>query len=572
MTIAILTAPLSKSRAIATGLNQSNSTSKLGTAAPPAKSSHTVLRIGIASDFETLNPLVNSMMSAVYVLDATLRPLVALSPSGDPYPVLIEKIPNLKDGSAELTKDGGLKAEVRFRKAAAWGDGEPVTCQDFFLAWTIGKSERVSIPNRQDYLNILSVQWEPSDPKLCSIVFKEAHWNFYLELPRPLSSHLEKSIFEKYKDEAFGYERNSNYARKVAQAGLYNGPYVVTDLRLGQSISLALNPHFYGPQAHIPQIQFKFILNTSALESALLSGDIQMTSASGFSFDQALAFEKKIQEKRLPFQSVMVTSTSLAHVDLNLDNPILSDVHVRQALMFAFDQESLVKAFFENRQKPALHFSYPQDQWYTDKPSEISIYKYSRSKAEALLDSAGWKRSDLGDGVRQKDGKKLKLTLSGVSDLKLNEMLEVYLQSAFRKVGVEVQIKNYPARVFFSEIVRHRNFDMALYSWVEVPNHVPRLTFAMDSIPSAENSWSGNNRIGWRNAKASEGLIQASAEFDSQKRVVLMKKVLKAFTEDVPMLPAYYKTTSSVIPQGLQNYALSGHTYSEFLKVEEWVW
>ena len=54
------------------------------------------------------------------------------------------------------------------------------------------------------------------------------------------------------------------------------------------------------------------------------------------------------------------------------------------------------------------------------------------------------------------------------------ELVEQVLQSQWRKIGVEIRIKNEPARVLFGETMRHRRFDMAMYAWISAPENVPR--------------------------------------------------------------------------------------------------
>ena len=173
-------------------------------------------------------------------------------------------------------------------------------------------------------------------------------------------------------------------------------------------------------------------------------------------------------------------------------------------------------------------------------------------------------------GYRWRDGKKLSFTLVGVADNKLNEMLSVYLQNQWKQVGVEVFLKNYPARVFFSEILRKRQFQLALLTWVNLPNVVDLNSLSSTMIPSANNGWAGHNRSGWKNSDVDQWLLQATREFDSSQRIVLMRKVLKKYTEELPSLPAYYRSNTSVIPKGLKGYEMSGHNFTEYLFVENW--
>lgn len=530
------------------------------------------LTIALNAEFETLNPLVNSMMAAIYILDASLRPLVAITPEGKAKPILIKEIPSLENKKAKMIKNKGkvpgLKAQIEILPEAVWGDGVPVTCKDVKLTWEIGRHPNVSTPERQIYMNIEDVIIDSKNPKKCEILFKEAEWNFYLNMPKPMPAHLEQPVFEQFKDKPQGYERNTGYIKDFANPGLYNGPFLVSEVKLGSHVVLTANPQFYGKKPSFKKIIFKFILNSATMESNLRSGNVDMTSSSGMSFDQALSFEKKVKADKLPYEVLFVPGVVYMHIDFNLDHPILKEKKVRQALVYATDREEMVKAFFEGRQKAALHFSTELDSWFTRDPKEITIYKYDKAKAIQLLEEAGWKLQK--DGYRYKDGKLLTFTLNGVVDNKLGETLQVYMQSAWKAVGVKLQIKNYPARILFAEKLRKRDFELGMYSWVSSPDSSQRSMLHSTMIPSKDNSWSGSNRPGWKNKQVDQLLDQAEHEFDAQKRNALVRKIMKIYTDEVPVLPISYRSNNSVIPLGLKNYKISGHSFSEYLEVEHW--
>lgn len=529
------------------------------------------LQIAMNAEFETLNPIVNSMMASVYIQDATLRPIIAVTPEGKPFPLLIKEIPTLENKKAVLIPAQPfpkLKTSIEFLDNANWGDGVPVTCHDLKTTWEIGKDPNVSTPGREFYTNIADITVDPKNPKKCSVLFNEARWDYLYSFPRPLSAHIEKPIFEKYKNEAQGYERNSAYIRDVTNPGLYNGPYKVSELQLGSHVTLDLNPSFYGQIPYFKRLIIKFIFNSTTLEANLRTGDVDMLSSAGLSFDQALAFEKKIKKENLPYQMIMKPACIYSHIEFNMDHPILKDPLVRKAFAFSINRNELIQSFFEEKQKLAFHFSSPVDDWYTESPKDITLYPYSRAKAAKLLDQAGWKMGK--DGYRYKDGKKLSLTLSGVADKKMNEYIEVYLQNSWKQVGIDVNIKNSPARVLFGEIIRKRHFEMVYYANVMAPNDMGRERYHSDMIPSSVNGWAGSNRSGWVNHNVDAWMNEAVREFNAKKRVTLMHKILKAYTDDLPALPLYYQSNTSVIPIGLKNYNMSGHLYTEFLAAETW--
>ena len=530
--------------------------------------SRLTLRLGLNAEFETLHPLFNTMVAGLFILDASNRPLVALNPQGEAYSVLLSRLPTFENKSVRKTQQGGLEVEIDILPQAIWGDGVPLTCDDVKLAWEIGSSPTSSTANHRDFLNISSIESAPDKPKHCLIRFQESRWNFYLYLPRPVPSHLEAPIFAKYKSEPLAYEKQTLYVRDPGNPGLYNGPFRVTNHRLGQDIVLVRNEHWWGITPYFEKLIFKFILNSSAMMAQLLSGELDMTTSSGLSFDQALVLEKKIKSEKLALRQEFVESPTFAHLDVNLDNSVLKELPVRQALLLAWDREQMNKAFFAGRQKPAHSFAFPMDEWFTENPRKIKIYSYDLALAKKTLENAGWRQT--ASGIREKEGRRLSIVLSGVVDQKLSEVIEVYLQNAWKKIGVELRLKTYPARVFFGEILRRRDFQMAFYSWVSLPNSVPVSSLSADEIPSSANSWSGNNRTGWRNPEATRLLAEAPFEFDKLKRIEQMQKVLKLSTEELPVLPGFYKLNSSAIPKELLGFEPSGHLYTELLKVENW--
>ena len=50
------------------------------------------------------------------------------------------------------------------------------------------------------------------------------------------------------------------------------------------------------------------------------------------------------------------------------------------------------------------------------------------------------------------------------------ELVQQVLQSQWKQVGVEIVIKNEPARVFFGETTKERKYTgMALFAWISSP-------------------------------------------------------------------------------------------------------
>ncbi len=539
-----------------------------------AKPTNKELKIGISQEFESLNLLIASTVAAHYMGPLVIRTLNTLDPDAKWYPMLAKQIPTIKNGLAKIvTVDGKKKIVATWEiiDKAKWGDGTDLTCADFQFTLKVGTNNNVSTAERETITLVEKIDFDPKTPRKCIFTYEKAKWDF-ANLPQfyPLPKHLESEIYEKYKAEPLGYDKNTNYVKNPTNPGLYCGPYVVSEMKLGDHVTMVRNKYFYGPQAKIEKIIFKLIPNTGTLEANLRSGTIDMISNLGLTFDQALALDKKVKAEKLPYDVQFVQSNTYEHIDLNLDNPILKDINVRKALLHAINRDDLVKALFEGKQPPALHFIDPKDPWYTADPKFVKTYRYSKRDADRLLTEAGWKKNDK-DGYRYKDGKKLSLSLMSTAGNKTRETVEAYLQEEWKQVGVEITIKNQPGRVFFGETTRKHAFEgMAMYAWASNPENNPRSTQHSKSIPSAKNSYSGQNQPGWVNPKMDAAIDAMDLEFDYNKRLDLAHEMVKYYSEDIPVLPLYYRADISVVPKNLKNFRMSGHQFYETYNAENW--
>jgi peptide/nickel transport system substrate-binding protein len=73
-------------------------------------------------------------------------------------------------------------------------------------------------------------------------------------------------------------------------------------------------------------------------------------------------------------------------------------------------------------------------------------WEFNVDKANQVLDAAGWKRG--ADGVRAKDGKRLKMLYQTATNAPRQKTQQIVKQAA-AKVGIEIEIKSVVASVFF---------------------------------------------------------------------------------------------------------------------------
>jgi peptide/nickel transport system substrate-binding protein len=531
------------------------------------------LTIGLVQEFETLNPIIKQMAATGYILKMTNPDISAYDADWKNACYLCVKIPSLEDGSARLIDENGKKAlyvDWELHPKATWADGKPVTGHDVKLSWEIGSSDKVAGGEREVYDRYEEVIVDEKNPKKFTVKLRKVYYDYNTMATFGLvPAHLEGPIWEKTKNEVGAYEKQSKYSTDPTNPGLYFGAYKVSELKLGSHIILEPNPHFYLAPTKIQKIVFKLVSDTASLEASLLSGAIDMICELGIKFDQAASLQKRLakdknlaQKYEVLFESGMVYE----HIDLSLRNPALQDKRVRQALVYAIDRQKLVEALFEGKQKVALHNIHPKDVYYTD---DVKKYPYHPEKAKQLFEEAGWKMGS--DGFRVKDGKRLEFVFMTTAQDKTRELVQVFLQQEWKKVGVDITIKNEPARVFFGETVHKAKYTgLAMYAFVSSPDSPPNSSLHSKNIPTKSNGFAGQNRTGWSNAVVDQSLDAVFEEFDLKKRQGLMKVILQNYVEEVPVIPLYNRSVISVVPAKMKGFKLTGHQFYTSLNVHQW--
>ena len=154
---------------------------------------------------------------------------------------------------------------------------------------------------------------------------------------------------------------------------------------------------------------------------------------------------------------------------------------------------------------------------------------------------------------------------------KTRENVQVFLQGQWKSIGIDIQIKNEPARVFFGETVRKRNYGaMAMFAWASAPESNPKTNLHTSQIPSEKNGWSGQNGGGYSNPEVDKLVEDLDLEFNPAKRKQLVAKILHHYTDEVPVIPLYYRADVAVNPTNVVGVHLTGHQYSESNAVENW--
>jgi len=524
------------------------------------------LAIGITQYPSTLNPLIDAMLSKSYVLGLAYRPVTTYDADWKLVCVLCTELPSIENGRAvPVDLEGGkrgINLTYTIRPDATWGDGRPVTTEDVMFSYDVGRNPLTGVPGREVYDRISRI--DVQDEKTFTLHLNKLIFNYAANTFDLLPAHLERAAFT----DPAQYRTRSLYVTDPTNPGLYNGPYRIAEVVPGSHIALERNAAWKGPKPPFDRIVVRSIENTAALEANLLSGQLDMISGeAGIPLDQALAFEKRNGDR---FTILYKPGLSYEHIDLNLDNPVLRDRRVRQALLYGLDRETINRKLFAGRQPVADTFVNPLDWVHT--AEGVQHYAYDPAKAKALLDEAGWTvRAGGGSDIRvNAQGDRLSFDLSTTAGNRSREAVAQVVQSQWRQLGIDARLRNEQPRVLFGETLPRRRFDAAMFAWISAPESVPRTTLHSTEIPRAENGYGGQNSTGFANPEM-DGLIDAiEVELDREKRAALWRRVQQIYADDLPVLPLYFRADPYILPKWLKGVTPTGHLAPTTLWVETW--
>lgn len=527
------------------------------------------LVIGMSQYPSSLHPGIEPTVAKIYALRFSYRPIADYNDDMKMQCFICTELPSLANGRVKLVDlEGGKKGmTVKFtlHPQAKWGDGVAITSRDVAFTLSVGSKPESGFAGSDFFRRTTRV--EILDPKNFVLHLNKPVYNFAdLRDLALLPAHLEEPVIKGLKNPA-DYGKNTGFNRQPTQAGLWNGPYKLAQIQSGAFLVFEPNPHWWGPKPHFKRITIKTVENTATLEANLRSGDVDfIAGVLGLSIDQGLAMAKEaaMQQK---YDFAFPPGLLYEYIVLNLSNPLLQDVRVRQALLLATDRETLVKQLVDGKFPVAHSWVNPLEPGFD---ANVTKYPFDPARARALLELSGYKVGP--GGIRVSPlGQRLSFEYMTTAGNKLRELIQQVLQNQWKQIGVEVVIKNVPARTYFGETLKKRQFTgLAQLAQSSTPESPPNAVLTTAGIPTAANNYGGQNYAQFSHPGMDRLVDEVQRELDPAKRKPLWADMQKIFTNELPVLPLYFRTDVYVVPKWLTGVIRPGKLPAGPYAVEEW--
>ncbi|CAI1823487.1 TIGR04028 family ABC transporter substrate-binding protein [Serratia fonticola] len=215
-----------------------------------------------------------------------------------------------------------------------------------------------------------------------------------------------------------------------------SGPFVVSGETLGREVDLSVRQDYrWGPAklAQQGRANLDAIKVIVTPEDSVRIGALQAGQADFIRQIQAYD-EKQTQDQGFTIYAAPTRGVNDS-IAFRPDNPLVADIRVRQALLHATDSKQIVDTLFSANYPQAKSVIASSAAGFVDFSDKLT---FDLVKANRLLDDAGWQKGS--DGLRQKDGKKLLLTVYESLPQPQNKAVLQLVSQQWGKVGARLNI------------------------------------------------------------------------------------------------------------------------------------
>ena len=472
------------------------------------------LRFGVSGFEGVFDPILSDNVYDSYVTSLIFEGLVTNDPTGEAVPKL---------ATWELSEDK-LTYTFTLKDGITFSDGTPCTAEDVAFTYNTIKEPDYAGPRTAVGAAIADIK-----------VIDEKTIAFTMTDPSPanLLNNFTYGIMSK------DHYAHSSFEELAAlnDQPLGTGPVVLKGWAAKQYVDMVKNENYWDPE-HALKIDGVLFQNVEedAILAALQNGEID--------FCQPAAKAENVEAVEGMDNSHLVSylANGYTFMCFNTTKPTLSDVRVRQALVYALDRESFLQAEYGSDQLVSLGMCpVSPTSWAYPDVSDLNAYSYDLEKAAALLDEAGCVDTD-GDGIREMNGEPMHLRWLVYPEATWPGTLSGMAYDSWKQIGVDLEIVqmdfNTVAATTMDAEPGQKDFDI----------YTMGFSLSIDPDPTGglfdadAYSAGGFNASGFRDEKSQELMKQGLQEFDQDKRAEIYKEWAARQNELVPTLIVAYRS------------------------------
>ncbi|WP_165367621.1 ABC transporter substrate-binding protein [Phytoactinopolyspora endophytica] len=241
-------------------------------------------------------------------------------------------------------------------------------------------------------------------------------------LPNLLAAEDMVSVFDAAALEAAGDDPQA-----VIDAGIYTGPYVVAGLDENE-MTLERNDDYWGGDVALAGASVRFVPDEQARVRAVESGEADVAL-----YPPTSLLTPLVDAGTGPTLAVAEQPLQQFRAIPNLNEAPMDDEAVRQAFALGLDYQAIAEQVLDGLYTAPTGL-FPDSVGYA-----LQTQSTAPGEAADLLEEAGWLPGD--DGVREKDGEPLSITVLHYPQQPDTEQMALAMQSQLAEIGFDVTLE-----------------------------------------------------------------------------------------------------------------------------------
>jgi peptide/nickel transport system substrate-binding protein len=444
------------------------------------------------------------------------------------------------------TSEDALQDKIVLRDDITWSDGKPITAHDIEFSFRVIMTSTVPIPAIRTGTDQL--RWvEAYDDRTVVFFHKEPLATNTENLAMPV---IPKHVYEHSIAEDPTMQR-SDYHAKLENRPVVGGPYELVSRLRNQEFVVRRRENYYmyngkqvRPKPYFREIRTKVIEDANTALVALKGGQIQ---------EMMLRPEQWVNQTSdddFYKRNTKVTDVEWSefHYVWNIETPFFADQRVREAMSWAVDYEELLKVVCQGMYQQGLGPYHPTS-WMFPSPAPQPYYQ-DLTKAEALLEAAGWTDTD-GDGVRDKliDGRRVPFEFTMLTfQVEIGVMAAALMKASLEPLGIVCHVKPTEFTVLVDR-QQKRRFQAAFGGWGSGTDP--------DSSRNMYASNEARNYGSYSNKRVDELFELGLRELDPTQRAAIYGEIHKILWKDQPYTWLFYRNAFYAYNKRVRGYNFS---------------
>jgi peptide/nickel transport system substrate-binding protein len=452
---------------------------------------------------------------------------------------------------------GSDSYEVKVRSGIKWTDGKPLTAQDVYTTFNVGRLYNFTIWN---YVDSMTVKDEST---ISFHVSRQSSLIERLVLREPIRPDSQYGTFSKQTDDLVKAGKKSSDQEwkdlntKVTafrpDQPISVGPYKIDVSTLTEArVDFVRNPGGYNADTARFDKVVVYQGETAQVTPLVLSGDVDYATH-GF----PLATDKAFQDAgiRVARPSLYTGPALYWHWE---KAPEFQDVRLRYAVAMAINREESGKITYGDSAKVQKFMAGFSDdlvpQWISSADQgKLKSHAFDLAKAEQSMKDAGYAKGS--DGVWAKGGKKLELELVFPSDFADWASAATHAAESLTKFGIKITPRGVISSTQLPEVNdgKHAFFVRA---WGSANPH-PQFSFDQDMRVHNTTPAGGGMKYPLKQKLPSSGkevdlnelIIRTAEGFDVEKQKAAVSELALAFNELLPNIPLWQRQGNNPISE-----------------------